>query len=183
VIRLRPALTESDPHEAERALVLTLALDEASFDWFQDLRTRWFPPERNIVPAHLTLFHALPGREFAAIAEGLQQACAATGPMTLEVAAPFSLGGGVAYALRSPELAAFRARLAERFEPWLTKQDRAPFKPHVTVQNKVSAEAARGLLAELQATFQPFEVEGVGVRLWRYMGGPWRLAGALEFTG
>lgn len=181
-MRLRPLLTESDPHEAERALVLTLALDEAAFDWFQDLRTRWFPAERNIVPAHLTLFHALPGREFAAVAEGLREACAATAPMRLEVVAPYSLGGGVAYAIRSPELSAFRGDLAERFGPWLTKQDRAPFRPHVTVQNKVSAEAARALLSELQASFEPFEVEGAGVRLWRYMGGPWRLAGALEFT-
>jgi 2'-5' RNA ligase len=162
--------------------VLTLAFDEAAFEWFDDLRRRWFPPERNLVPAHLTLFHALPGAQFEAVVETLREACGATAPMALEVAAPFSLGGGVAYAIRSEALTAFRAGLATAFEPWLTKQDRAPFRPHVTVQNKATAEAARELLLELQADHQPFEVEGAGVRVWRYMGGPWRLAGALEFT-
>ena len=46
--------------------VLTLELDGASFGRLNELRRRHYPPERNMVPAHLTLFHQLPaahGRE------------------------------------------------------------------------------------------------------------------------
>ena len=42
-------------------LVLTLVLDAQSFAFFDGLRRRHFPPERNVIAAHLTLFHALPG--------------------------------------------------------------------------------------------------------------------------
>ena len=165
------------------ALILTLALDEASQDWFQDLRTRWFPPERNIVPAHLTLFHNLPGAELDSIAATLRTACAGTAPTSLAVQGPWSLGRGVAYRLHSPDLAAFRARLVGAFEPWLTAQDRAGFRPHVTVQNKADPAEAKALLEQLQHGFEPFEVVGQGVQLWRYLGGPWEAVERLPFAG
>ncbi len=56
-------------------------------------------------------------------------------------------------------------------------------KPHVTVQNKVSPERARALREQLLATFSPFEVEGVGLSLWRYLGGPWEPVGTYRFGG
>lgn len=43
-------------------LTVTAALDEGAFAWFDDLRQSHFPRHRNKVPAHLTLFHALPGK-------------------------------------------------------------------------------------------------------------------------
>lgn len=162
-------------------LILTLLMDEAASDWFQALRTRWFPPGRNIVPAHLTLFHNLPGAELEPVRAVLRSLCAETAPPTLAVQGPWSLGRGVAYRLHSPELTAFRARLAEAFDPWLTPQDRAPFRPHVTVQNKADPAEAKALLAELQHAFEPFEVLGEGVQLWRYLGGPWEPVDRIPF--
>ena len=50
-------------------LIITAALDEGGFDWFDDLRRAHFPAHRNVVPAHLTLFHALPGEQEARVAE------------------------------------------------------------------------------------------------------------------
>lgn len=167
----------------QRALILTLKLDEASFDWLQALRRRWFPPERNIVPAHLTLFHSLPGVELDAVRRTLSEACAHAGPMTLEGTGPRSLGRGVAYGFRSPELVGFRAGLAQAWESWLTAQDRQAFRPHVTVQNKVEPAQARALLETLQAEWEPFEVVGEGVLVWRYRGGPWEALDELSFTG
>jgi len=79
----------------------------------------------------------------------------------------------VAYELSSPELLALRRELVRSWEPWLGAQDRQGFKPHITVQNKVSPERARALQKELQASFTPFEIRGVGLSLWRYLGGPW----------
>jgi hypothetical protein len=58
-MRARPAarrrLSAADP------LILTLGLDRASFERFEALRRAHFPPALNRVPAHVTLFHHLPG--------------------------------------------------------------------------------------------------------------------------
>ena len=166
-----------------QALILTLSMDDASFDWFQALRTQWFPPGRNVVPAHLTLFHNLPGGELETIRDALSAACARTPPPTLAVQGPWSLGRGVAYRMHSPELTAFRAGLAEVFQPWLTPQDRQAFRPHVTVQNKAEPAEARALLERLQHEFEPFEVIGDGILLWRYLDGPWELVDRVAFNG
>src|SRR6478736_2886397 len=43
----------------DRTFILTAELDPASFDWLDGLRRVHFPPARNLLPAHLTLFHRL----------------------------------------------------------------------------------------------------------------------------
>ena len=52
-------------------LILTLALDAATQSWLESMRRAHFPPARNLVPAHVTLFHALPGDQAAAIGAAL----------------------------------------------------------------------------------------------------------------
>ena len=164
------------------ALILTLAMDDASFTWFDDLRRRHFPPERNVVPAHLTLFHNLSGEELEAVRVELRAVCAETPAFDMAVAGPWSLGRGVAYRLASPEAAALRGRLAAAFGPWLKPQDRQGWRPHVTVQNKAEPAEAKALLAELQHGFEPFEVQAEGLLLWRYLGGPWEAMDRLPFA-
>jgi 2'-5' RNA ligase len=164
-------------------LIVTAALDDLAFDWFDDLRRRHFPPERNQVPAHLTLFHALPGAEEPAIAETLKAACRAAQPISCEVRAPWSLGRGVAYRISSPALERLRAHLAQTFAPLLTRQDQAAFRPHVTVQNKVEPHEAKALLQELQFDFEPFTFQAEGLLVWRYLGGPWAPVARLPFGG
>jgi 2'-5' RNA ligase len=132
--------------------VVTLQLDPASFAAFDGLRGRHFPPERNFVPAHVTLFHQLPEGDEAAVAAALATAAAATIAFPLEFTGPRSLGRGVAFDVKSDALLRLRRRLADAFEPWLTPQDAQGFRPHVTVQNKATAEAARELLAALTAS-------------------------------
>ena len=39
--------------------ILTAELDPDSFEWLDGLRRQHFPPERNLLSAHLTLFHRL----------------------------------------------------------------------------------------------------------------------------
>ena len=169
-----------DPGAVE-PLILTLAMDERSQERFDRLRELYFPPERNYLKAHLTLFHKLPGEREADLSAELREACRRREPFTLTATDIRSLGRGVAYELSSPELVALRRDLAGRWEPWLGTQDRQGFKPHVTVQNKDSPEKARALREELLATFSPFEVGGVGLSLWRYLGGPWEPVGAYPF--
>lgn len=158
-------------------------MDETSFARLDGLRRRHFPPERNLVPAHVTLFHALPGLERAKIAYRLTHICTATPHFVVEAEGAHFLGRGVAYRLKSPELSHLRQRLAQRWESWLTPQDRQPWRPHVTVQNKVNPEVARQLHADLTAGFEPFHIEAQGLLLWRYDSGPWHLLQSFAFGG
>jgi 2'-5' RNA ligase len=153
-------------------LVVTLLLAEAAQERFDRLRAAHFPPERNHLQAHVTLFHALPGEHEQAVAADLR-AAADRPAFEVAVTGLRSLGRGVAYTLGSPELDALRRRLAEAWAPWLTPQDRQRHSPHVTVQNKVEPAAARALLAQLRAGFTPERVPATGLGLWRYLGGPW----------
>ncbi|WP_296164696.1 2'-5' RNA ligase family protein [uncultured Brevundimonas sp.] len=153
-------------------LIVTAALDEGSFAWFDDLRQAHFPRHRNQVPAHVTLFHALPGQNEREIVGILRAACQQRRPFPIDVRGPWSLGRGVAYRLASPDLEALRSELADVFGPWLTRQDQAPYRPHITVQNKVEPDDARTLLEHLQQTFEPFDILAEGLLLWRYLGGP-----------
>ena len=164
-------------------LILTLALEAAAQARFDALRAQHFPPERNQVPAHVTLFHALPGTEQRAIEAELARRCADTAPFAVKVAGLRSLGRGVAYVLQSADLARLRAGLAHAWGPWLGRQDRQGYRPHLTIQNKADPASARALLAGLQAGFSPFEVEATGLLLWHYRNGPWEEAGRFAFGG
>ena len=164
-------------------LILTLRLNPAAFARFDALRRAHFPPGRNHIPAHLTLFHALPGEAEEEVLANLATAAAGTAPIPLTVAGLRSLGRGVAYEVHAPGLVALRGVLAQAWHAWLGTQDRQPFRPHVTVQNKVDAAKARALLTELQAGFAPWEARGEGLLLWRYRGGPWEPAGDVTFRG
>ena len=164
-------------------LILTLKMDDRSQKHFDRLRERHFPRKRNYLSAHLTLFHKLPGEHQAVISADLQDLCLHQTPLTLKATGLRLLGRGVAYELSSPGLSGLRRDLAKRWEPWLGAQDRQGFKPHITVQNKVPPEMARALHGQLQATFAPFEVEGPGLSLWRYLGGPWEPVGTYLFAG
>jgi hypothetical protein len=164
-------------------LILTLALDEASFARFDALRRRHFPSARNFIPAHLTLFHHLPGVEERRVLEDLRAECAACAPFDLAVTGLRSLGRGVAFTLESRDLGALRSGLVRRWEPWLGPQDRQKHQPHVTVQNKADPGEARALLEALRAGFTPFAVRGEGLHLWRYRGGPWEAAATVAFEG
>ena len=101
----------------------------------------------------------------------------------MDVTGPRSLGRGVAVTLASPELARIRADLARTWEPWLTAQDRTKRDLHVTVQNKVSPQEARALLAEPAAGFVPERTRAVALALWRYRGGPWEPVARFAFAG
>jgi hypothetical protein len=179
--------TQSDagraPGPAQSPLILTLALDAVSAARFDAERRRYFPPQLNRIPAHVTMFHHLPGGAEAEIVEDLRAACARHEPEAIRVTGLLPLGRGVSYRLDAPGVATLRSNLARRWEPWLTPQDRQPWRPHVTVQNKVTPAEARDTLAQLQAAFEPFGARADGLLLWRYMGGPWDALGRFPFAG
>ncbi|WP_223648973.1 2'-5' RNA ligase family protein [Hymenobacter psoromatis] len=163
-------------------LILTLLLDAASQAFFDEQRRRYFPPKINYLSAHLTLFHALPGAEEAAIIADLAEAAAnEPGPLPLRVTGLKFMGRGVMYTLDNPTLPALHRRLQRQWQPWLSAQDSQSLRPHITVQNKVDPAVARALLAELSAGFKAFEALGTGLALWAYRGGPWERRQVFEF--
>ena len=84
-----------------------------------------------------------------------------------------SLGRGVAYRIESPALTAIRRGLCEAFSGLLTPQDAGGWRPHITIQNKVSPAVAKILLATLSSNFVAREIEIVGLGTYWYRGGPW----------
>jgi 2'-5' RNA ligase len=153
-------------------LIVTLLLDDDAQARFDRLRAAHFPPERNHIAAHVTLFHALPGAQVDAVRADLAAAADRTG-FEVAVTGLRLLGRGVAYVLESSELTSLRDGLAAVWAPWLTPQDRQRHAPHVTVQNKVEPAVARALHDRLLAGFAPESVRARGLGLWRYLGGPW----------
>jgi 2'-5' RNA ligase len=165
-----------------RPLVVTLRLDEVVQARFDRERAALFPPGRTAVGAHVTLFHALP----ASCREDAEEVLAghrALARFPVEVTEPFPLGRGIAYGLRSPELAALHRGLQDRWRDVLTPQDSQSFRPHVTVQNKVDPGLARETLTRLRAAYVPVEATALGLELWRYDGGPWTPLARYDFEG
>lgn len=100
-------------------LILSLKFDAASFERLDGLRRAHFPPNRNVLSAHLTLFHALPDEEMELVRATLDEICARTPVMKLRLPSVFSLGKGVAVRVECAELEAFRRELAARFGRFL----------------------------------------------------------------
>jgi hypothetical protein len=164
------------------ALIITAEFAAADFAWLEGLRGAHYPAERNQVPVHLTLFHALPP---SAIEEAKRQlAVNAAGPaLQATIAGLVDLGGGVAFRVVSDELDFIRAELADHFHGSLSAQDSAGWRPHVTIQNKVPPKQARALLANLERNFRPRPVGIAGMALHRYQGGPWETLARYPFRG
>ncbi|MEJ7607496.1 MAG: 2'-5' RNA ligase family protein [Bryobacteraceae bacterium] len=156
--------------------VLTARLQHETQTYFDQLRQQHFPPERNFVRAHLTLFHALPQVNRNAMMLRLHDITRRESPMEGWSFKLQLLGRGVAFVVDCPRLASLRASLAQLWHCELTAQDRQTPRLHITVQNKATPEAARALLDALNRDFKPRHLLFEGLDLWRYLGGgPWSL--------
>lgn len=161
--------------------IVTLAIEPATQKWLEEQRRAYFPPALNHVPAHMTLFHRLPGD--AATGDVLREAAAGQQRFTMRLGGVASMGRGVLYRFESPELMQLHRELSERFATFLNPQDREPLRPHVVVQNKVEPHEAKALLAQLQAEFVARDVAALGLEWWEYLGGRWRWMETFEFGG
>ena len=160
--------------EDERPLVVTLQLEAATQERFDAERAELFPPGRTAVGAHVTMFHALPAYLRGDVETELTRR-AEIPAFAVRVEEVVPLGRGVAYRLAAEEALRLHRDLQELWRSHLTRQDAQPFRPHVTVQNKVDPEAARATLERLRGAFVPEVTRAVGLEVWRYDGGPWTL--------
>ncbi|HUD91240.1 2'-5' RNA ligase family protein [Sphingobium sp.] len=163
-------------------IIVTALMGASDFAWADGLRRAHFPPERNVLPAHVTLFHHLPPSVLAELAARLKRLCAG-GPPDARLTEVVLLGRGVAYRIDSPALLAMRDELADAFSRLLTPQDQARPRLHITVQNKVTPEEAKVLAAMLRRDFRPRPLAIAGLAAWYYRGGPWELATKMMFRG
>ncbi|MFX7567065.1 hypothetical protein ABTJ77_19010, partial [Acinetobacter baumannii] len=79
------------------------------------------------------------------------------------------------FRLESIELNNIHADLKQKWSRMLKPQDLQKFKPHIVVQNKVSAEIAKSTLEELQESHKHANLTSTTARallLWEYLGGP-----------
>ncbi|MEO6198951.1 MAG: 2'-5' RNA ligase family protein [Sphingomicrobium sp.] len=164
------------------ALIVTAEIGGEDQALLDRLRRAHFPPERNHLAAHLTMFHALPPSAEAEARKRLAEAVKATPPRAV-LHGLMDLGGGVAFRVVSDDLDGIRADLADAFQGLLSAQDSGGWRPHVTVQNKVPVKQARALLAALEADFRPRPLAISGLGLHRYLGGRWERLAVYGFRG
>lgn len=164
------------------ALIVTAEIGASDFAWLDQLRRVHYPAERNRLPAHLTMFHALPPSAEGEVRSTLSR-LAVERPPKASIEGLMDLGGGVALRVASIELDRIRRDLAADFSGLLSAQDAAGWRPHVTIQNKVPPRDARALIARLERDFRarPLAISGLG--LHRYLGGPWEGLANYAFRG
>jgi hypothetical protein len=158
---------------AAAPVIVTALFGQTDFAWLDGLRRAHFPPDRNQVPAHLTLFHHLPPAILPELRRRLNAETRGQPAPAARLAGVISLGRGTALRIESPDLSALRERLADAFTGMLTPQDQAGWRPHVTIQNKVEPHLAKRLRAEMEATLRPRPLVITGLACWAYRGGPW----------
>ena len=162
-----------------RPLILTLQIDETAQQFYEELRRRYYPPERNVIGAHLTLFHQLSEEE--ASMSAIRKAAESTHAFRLSKPALRSIGRGVAVFFESQELLALHTALSTEFQEDLIPQDRQRLRPHIVVQNKVDPATAKHTLMQL-GTQQFLEPQALGLTLWRYLDGPWEHVADFSFA-
>lgn len=162
------------------ALIVTAEFGTEDFAWLERLRQAHYPPERNQVPVHLTIFHALPPGAEEELRSRLAKLAGGPAPKA-RIEGLMDLGGGVAFRIVSADLDRIRSDLARDLHGLLSAQDDAGWRPHITIQNKVAPKVSRALIASLGGDFRPRSLAIRGLGLHRYLGGPWETLGVFGF--
>ena len=152
-------------------LILTLQLDPFAQTFYENLRRRHFPPERNLIPAHLTLFHQLPDKD-------------STYTTVRELARIHS--GPPARPQHSPVDRARRCHLlpirTTRLTPLrslarIQGSTHSPGPPALPTAHRHPKQGrSRNRIGYALRARCPFVAppNGIGLTLWRYLGGPWK---------
>lgn len=154
-------------------LILTLTLDKTTRQFLTGLRSKYFPPHRNFLSAHVTLFHAISPHRIQELDGYLNDICKEQKGWEVFIGEPKKMGkGGVMVSVRerpSGTIEAIREDLVSnlkrnttRDQDKLTEQDqRRMGKPHVTVLNKAeSEEQVMKCLKEVEEEFEKLKQPG-----------------------
>lgn len=164
-------------------LIVTAELPLDLSSWANQLRQDHFPPERNFLKAHVTMFHALPPSCEAELRDLLAGMTRDKPPIPARLEGLMKLGKGTALQISSPVMIALWEEMAEHFHGLLIPQDMHAPRLHVTVQNKVTIEEARALQAHLEPLVIPHDFTFRGFELHAYKQGPWEFIKRWRFRG
>ncbi len=140
-------------------------------------------PNATGLKAHVTLFHAFAPSLRDELHGMLGAIAAEFAPAEARIDSLMNLGGGTALKIDSPAMLEIRQRIADHFHGALTAQDAHRPRLHITVQNKVTKEAAKALQAELGPRLEPRSFRFKGLGLHRYCNPHWEAAGTWAFRG
>lgn len=170
------------PRKPGAPLLLTAELPPDVLAWADALRRAHYPPERNRLRAHVTLFHALPPSVEEELLQVLADLACNPAPMA-RIDGLMKLERGTALGVESPATEELHGIIADRMHGLLTDQDTRPLRLHVTIQNKVSSEAAKALQTSLGAELRSvsFRFHGFGLYAWEE--GLWRPIRTIAFRG
>jgi hypothetical protein len=170
------------PRKPGAPLLITAELPPDVLAWADALRRAHYPPERNRLRAHVTLFHALPPSVEDELLQILADLARAAPPVAT-ISGLMKLGNGTALAVDCPEMVELHGIIADRMHGLLTQQDAQPLRLHVTIQNKVTTEAARALQASLAPELKPQSFRFPGFGLYAWEDGLWRPIRTIAFRG
>ena len=176
-------MTAQEAGGTSNPIIVTAGMAPEATRRLDDLRRRYFPAGRTVIGAHLTLFHAIPWSAHGALCESIRGLCDETPPFLVALPRVYSLGRGAAVRVESPQLVALRERIAAPLRESLTAQDAQPFRPHITITNKLAANEAKAVFELLQAEWTPAETTIESLVVWRYMGPHWQLDLQVPLTG
>ena len=151
--------------------------------WADALRRAHYPAERNWLAAHVTLFHSFAPSLREELPRVMAQLAAEFAPPRATLSGLMPLGTGTALAIASPGMLAIRAHIAEHFVGALTAQDRHEPRLHITIQNKVTSQAAKALQRELAPDLETRSFAFTGLGLHLYRNPHWELQGRWPFRG
>ena len=163
--------------------IVTAGLPRDLFAFADNLRREHFPPERNQLHAHVTLFHSFAPSLCAELKTVLPRIAGEFAPVPARLNGLMDLGKGTALAIESEGMLNIRLLIADHFHGSLTDQDMYEPRLHITIQNKVSKEETRALQAELGPQLELRDFKFTGLELHIYRGGPWDEAGKFAFRG
>ncbi|KAI8935407.1 hypothetical protein NX059_007987 [Plenodomus lindquistii] len=167
--------TENDE---ELVYVLTMKISDSLAKPMNEMRAQYFPKRLNRIPAHLTLFHALPHSHMEVLEQSLSQTCLSMQPFAVSTGKPFRMRKGVGVNVDAGynELKNVHQQLQSQWQSFLSEQDAGGFRPHWTVMNKVDDEVAvNGAFESIRNDLSQRSEEGqaLGLDLWRYNRGNW----------
>lgn len=163
-------------------LLVTADLPPDVFKWANALRQAHFPPERNKLKAHVTLFHALPPSVEDELRELLAM-LARQAPPAARINGVMKLDGGTALAVESPGMVELHAVLQDRMRGLTILKDSGAPRLHITIQNKVSALEAKALQKQLEVVLHPRDFHFRGFELFAFRDGIWQPIRAYPFRG
>lgn len=174
----------------EPVYTLSLLTKSKVIDFMNHLRQTYYPKHLNVLPAHLTLFHALPESKLSStIIPQILSTTAKTAPYTIHATGPSRMPRGVfvhAHHLSPTNWTKLlHADLQRAWCPFLSAQDRSKVQLHWTVMNKVQDQGkVSTAFEEIQALIEDKEADPEaradlqgsveGLVLWRYEKGVWR---------